>query len=95
MSLTVETIFTELQKALAADPSLASKVNGTFLFKLGDKQWSLDTKSNPAKVAQGAQGTPEVTITISDADFINLMTGKATGQNLFMQGKLKVIFFFV
>jgi putative sterol carrier protein len=34
--------------------------------------------------------TCTVTLTLSDADFGNLVTGKANAQRLFMSGKLKI-----
>lgn len=33
---------------------------------------------------------PTVTLTLSDADFGNLVTGKGNAQRLFMAGKLKI-----
>lgn len=33
---------------------------------------------------------PDITIAVSDADFVDLGNGKTTGQKAFMQGKLKV-----
>jgi len=78
------------KKGISADPSTISKINGVFLFKIGEKQWTLDLKNAPGGVKSGAQGTTDCTIIVAESDFVNLMTGKANGQNLFMQGKLKI-----
>jgi len=90
MSITPDIVFSEIQKGIAADPSVFSKINGVFLFKIGDKQWTLDVKNAPGGVKSGSHGAVDCTIIIAEPDFINLMTGKANGQNLFMQGKLKI-----
>jgi len=87
--MTAELVFAEIDKAIKADPSVASKIGGVYLFKIGDKQYTLDLKSGSG-VKQGAVGTPDCTLTVAEPDFVALMTGKANGQNLFMQGKLKI-----
>jgi putative sterol carrier protein len=88
--MAAEQVFKLIGQGLTADPSLSSKINGVFLFKIGDKEWTVDLKSTPGKVSSGKQGTPDVTLTVAEPDFVTLMTGKATGQSLFMGGKLKV-----
>jgi len=90
MAITADLIFSELQKGIAADPSVISKIGGVFLFKIGEKQWTVDLKNAPGSVKSGAVGTSDCTITVAETDYVNLMTGKANGQNLFMQGKLKI-----
>src|SRR5687767_8017816 len=87
--MTAELVFAEIDKALKADSSIAPKIGGVFLFKIGDKQYTLDLKSGSG-VKQGAVGTPDVTLTVAEPDFVKLMTGQVNGQNLFMQGKLKI-----
>jgi hypothetical protein len=88
--ITAELIFDELKKAIAADPSLISKVGGVIVFNVSGKIWTVDLKNAPGSVKQGAVEKPDVTITIAEADYANLMLGGTTGQNLFMQGKLKI-----
>ena len=48
-------------------------------------------KNAPGKVTQGKSGlAPDCTITVGDDDFVGMMSGKLSAQNLFMGGKLKV-----
>jgi len=88
--MTTQFIFDEIAKGTAADPALVSKVGGVFHFKIDGKSWSVDLKNGSGSVKQGPPEKADVTITIAEADFVNLMTGQANGQSLFMQGKLKI-----
>jgi len=54
------------------------------------KVWTVDVKNAPGGVSEGEQGKPDCTVTVSDEDYVNLITGKANGQQLFMGGKLKI-----
>ncbi|KAJ5998394.1 hypothetical protein N7451_006204 [Penicillium sp. IBT 35674x] len=54
--------------------------------------WHLDLK-NKGEVGQGsapAGAKADVTLSLSDADFASLVSGKANAQRLFMGGKLKI-----
>jgi len=88
--MTTEFIFSEIEKGISSDPSLLSKVAGVFHFKVGGKSWAVDLKNGNGSVKQGAPASQDVTITCAEPDFINLMTGQATGQSLFMSGKIKI-----
>jgi putative sterol carrier protein len=90
MSITVDQVFDEISKGLASDPSAAGKIGGIFHFIVGGKSWTVDAKNGSGSVQQGAPANADCTITIADNDFVQLMTGKVNGQNLFMQGKLKI-----
>jgi len=89
-NITVKDVFDEIEKAQKADPSLVQKIGGVFHFKINDKSWGLDFKNGGGSVKQGAPDKQDVTIIIGESDFVNLMTGKVNGQNLFMQGKMKI-----
>jgi len=86
----VQEIFTEIEKAQKTDPTLVQKIGGVFHFKINDKSWTVDFKNGGGSVKQGAPEKQDVTMTLGETDFVNLMTGKVNGQNLFMQGKLKI-----
>jgi len=88
--LTVQFVFDEMAKGIASDASVVSKVNAVFHFKVSGKSWTVDLKNAPGSVKQAAPAQADCTINIEESDFINMMLGKATGQNLFMQGKLKI-----
>jgi putative sterol carrier protein len=68
--------------------------NAVFAFTLKNKDgetasWHIDLKET-GKVATGTGAKPTVTLSLSDADFANLVAGKANAQRLFMSGKLKI-----
>jgi len=83
-------VFDEIEKGIKADPSLVSKVNGIFHFKIDGKSWTVDLKNGSGSVKSGAPASSDCTVTCDGENFLNLMTGKSNGQNLFMQGKLKL-----
>ncbi|KAK1827833.1 sterol-binding-like protein [Podospora conica] len=68
--------------------------NAVFAFTLKNaagetESWHIDLK-NKGEVAKGLGEKPTVTLSLSDADFGSLVTGKANAQRLFMSGKLKI-----
>tara|TARA_R110002050_G_scaffold25336_2_gene67526 strand:- start:690 stop:1007 length:318 start_codon:yes stop_codon:yes gene_type:complete len=54
------------------------------------KEWVVDLKTAPGRVAAEKAAKPDCTLTVSDADFIAMAEGKANAQQLFMQGKVKL-----
>jgi len=87
----VQEIFDEIEKGIKIDPSLIKTVAGVFHFVVDGKSWTIDLKNAPGSVSTGAPKTKaDVTMTTNNADFLKLMTGQANGQQLFMQGKLKI-----
>jgi putative sterol carrier protein len=91
----VEIAFKEIEKNIAADPSLVSKVNGVYQFDItlasGEIQkWAVDLKTAPGSVSKSAPPKADCTLALKEEDFVNMLTGKTDGQSLFMQGKLKM-----
>ena len=74
---------------------LVKKVNGSYLFKITGgpggvtKKWVVDLKSGTGFVKEG-EGKADCTITISDDNFADMVSGKLNGQKAFFQGKLKL-----
>jgi len=89
-AMNAQEIFDAIAEGIASDPSTALKIGGLFHFKIGNKSWTVDLKSGNGSVKQGAPASADCTVICNEADFVNLMTGKVNGQNLFMQGKLKI-----
>ncbi|KAI1316983.1 hypothetical protein EDD11_009141 [Mortierella claussenii] len=72
------------------------KVKGIFQFNVKNTKgqvgtWTFDLKNGNGSMHKGTVNgvKPDVTIDISDDDFIALAEGKANGQKLFMSGKIK------
>lgn len=93
MELTPKVIFEEkIAEAIGKDPALAKDVNAIFHFDLpgpNGGKWTLDLTRDTSWVATGLNGTPAMTITVSDADFVNVVSGKMNAQMAVMSGKLK------
>ncbi|ABN64412.1 Oleate-induced peroxisomal protein POX18 (Lipid-transfer protein) (PXP-18) [Scheffersomyces stipitis CBS 6054] len=90
----------ELLGAGLADETLKKKaiagVKAVIVITLKNKEgkevsWLLDLKdAGTVKKFEGAAPKGDVQLLLKDADFVKLAEGKANGQKLFMNGKLKV-----
>lgn len=50
---------------------------GTVVFDIDGEKWTLDLRPGQRKVTQGApEGKPDLTLTISDDNFVKLVSGK-------------------
>ncbi|EAU36637.1 conserved hypothetical protein [Aspergillus terreus NIH2624] len=86
-----------LQSDAAERKDAVDKAKAVVAFNLKNEQgqeesWYLDLKEK-GEVGKGAApkgGKADVTLTLSDADFASLVSGKANAQRLFMGGKLKI-----
>jgi len=88
-------VFEDLTKRITANPDLVSQVGGIYQFDItkGTNKplsWTVDLKSGKGAITQAPAPKPDCTLTVSDDDFVSLMTGKANAQQLFTQGKLKI-----
>jgi 3-hydroxyacyl-CoA dehydrogenase/3a,7a,12a-trihydroxy-5b-cholest-24-enoyl-CoA hydratase len=76
-------IFAALEKRLAENPGLASEVRATVKLVVdGAERTFAIGGQDPAKI--------DATLTISDADLVALVTGKATAKRLYQHGQLRV-----
>ena len=77
---------------ITKNPDSVGKVKTVFAFKLKnpDSVWTLDLKNGNGSVAQGETGPAECTLELTDADFLDMCTGKADPMKLFTGGKLKI-----
>lgn len=69
----------------------ATDIDAIFQFNItGDDggEWVVDLKEG--KVGEGTADDADCTITMSDENFVNLVTGKVPGPQLFMMGQLQV-----
>ena len=84
-------VFRAIGLHLAAHPELA-KIGVVYAFKLKgpDSAWTIDVKNAPGSVVAGVVGKPDCTLEMTDADFMDMTSGKANPQKLYMGGKLKI-----
>jgi len=83
--------FAVIRDHIEQNPDLASQIGKTFLFKLTgpDSAWTVDLKNDKGSVTQG-ESKADCTLEISDADFRDLVAGKADPQKLYFGGKMKI-----
>jgi len=87
-------LFELMAEGIKADPGLAAKVKGVIqidLTKDGKTQsWAIDMKSATPSIKADKAAKADVTLTLADADFVQLADGKLNAQQAFMKGKLKI-----
>jgi len=89
--MTPQDIFKEMPGSLNADA--AKGMNSTIQFNLsGDNggQWYVVIKDGKAEVSQGTASAPNMTLSMSAQDYVDMTMGKLNGQMAFMSGKLKI-----
>uniref|UniRef100_A0A7S2TB08 SCP2 domain-containing protein n=1 Tax=Prorocentrum micans TaxID=2945 RepID=A0A7S2TB08_PROMC len=84
-----EAVFKQLEAAVSGNQEAAKKINGVFQWQLQgpDSEWVIDLKE--CKVYKGKAKKADVTLTLKESDFLDLMSGKGNGQQMFMSGKIK------
>ena len=89
--LTSTDIFVAIKEYIADSPDLAKQIGTSFLFKLSgpDSAYHIDLKNAPGALAEGVKDA-DVTLSLSNSDFLDMVLGKANPQKLFMNGKLKI-----
>ncbi|MBX7098122.1 MAG: SCP2 sterol-binding domain-containing protein [Myxococcaceae bacterium] len=83
---------TEIPNLLKSKPEVAKEVNAVIHFNVtGDNggTWTLDCTKAADWVTTGATGTPKMTITVSNEDFVKIRQKQLNAQMAAMQGKLK------
>ena len=88
---TVQETFDAMPGRFRADK--ASGTNATIQYEIsgdGGGTWNAAIKDGSCAVSQGAAATPSLTLQMSAPDWLDMLSGKQSGQMLFMSGKLKV-----
>ena len=91
-------LFKDLSEALQDDKIKQKAISGvkaTLVLTLKNKEgkeqsWLLDLKKDGTVKKIDSIPKSDVQLILMDADFVKLATGKANGQKLFMNGKLKI-----
>ncbi|KAK9794037.1 hypothetical protein WJX73_008916 [Symbiochloris irregularis] len=88
-----EGLFERLRAALktAEGDELKTKVKGLIVFHIDDEKWALDLRPGKSSVEKGApKDKPDLTLTITDENFLKLTSGKLGPQQAFLMRKLKI-----
>lgn len=91
MAETCEESLKEMYKSF--NPKAVGSLNATYLFDVSGSdggKWTLEIKDGKCKLINGSCGSPTVTISISDQDWLAIHKGKLNSQMAFMMGKLRV-----
>ncbi|MEW5314055.1 MAG: hypothetical protein WDW38_005579 [Sanguina aurantia] len=88
-------LFEQLGNALKTEAAdFTKKIKGLVVFKIDDTTWVLDLKEGGrGEVYQGPvkdNESADLTLTISDTDFVRLVMGKISAQQAFLMRKLKI-----
>lgn len=87
-------LFEMMKTGIAADgANLVKQVNAVIVYKITkpDATWVVDLKNGSGSVTRGEpSGRADLTVTVSDADFVALANKKLNPQQAFMRGKIKV-----
>ena len=87
---TVKGFFEGLPEKLNAKPEKVAGMNCVYQFRITDAAWNVKLADGKAAVAEGEAPSANCTITMAEADFLDLVSGKLNGQMAFLTGKLKV-----
>src|SRR5688500_17743299 len=82
----------EIPTLLKSKPELAKDINAVIHFNITGNnggQWTVDLTKGADWVSSGTSGTPKMTITCSDEDFVKIRQKQLNAQMAAMQGKLK------
>ncbi|XP_029679002.1 peroxisomal multifunctional enzyme type 2 [Formica exsecta] len=90
-----DTIFAAIGEQVKLNPDQAKKVNAVFLYNItvGGKpisEWTLDLKNGEVHKGKPKSGKADATLTVEDADMVEIALGKLNPQIAFMRGKLKI-----
>ncbi len=81
-----------MPKRFLENPGISSRVNATYKFVLTGEDggtWSVDLTRDPAAVRE-EDVKAQCTITVPSSVFVDIVTGRLSGQKAFSSGKLKV-----
>lgn len=91
--MTVQEAFDGIQQRMAENPAKLAGMNAVFQFDLtgeGGGQYNVTVKDGAGAINQGTAENPNITITMSASDFLDMIAGKLNSTAAFMSGKLKI-----
>jgi putative sterol carrier protein len=86
----VKEYFGALEAKIQGKPSTIAGMNCVYQFRVGGDAYNVTLSHGKVSVAGGEAPSPNCTLTVAEADFLDLVSGKLNGQTAFLTGKLKV-----
>lgn len=74
-------------------PEAAAGMNATMQLDLsgeGGGKWYMVVADQQIKIVEGQAANPNMTLTMTAADYLAMINGEANAMQMFMQGKVKV-----
>ncbi len=71
----------------------AKGLNAVYQFDLsgdGGGKWHVIINNDSCQVNEGAHASPNITISMTAQDYLDMLSGKLNGQMAFMTGKLRI-----
>lgn len=87
---TATEVFSEINGRLEDDPAKLAGINATYAFDLDGSPYHITIKNGKGEAAPGKPDQADITITMKEADFVDLASGKLNPTTAFMSGKLKI-----
>ncbi len=84
-------VFTEMPNRF--NKTAAKGLNAIYQFDLsgdGGGKWHAVIKDETCEVKEGAHASPNITISMTARDYLDMVNGKLNGQMAFMTGKLRI-----
>lgn len=85
--ITLEEIFEGMPKAF--NPGKAANWDITIQYNISGKKWAMEIKNQECKLKKGEAKNSNLTIFSDEDTWISISTGRISGQEAFMNGKLK------
>jgi putative sterol carrier protein len=88
---TVKETFEMMASRFRADK--AAGTNAVVQYEIGGEgggTWNAVIKDGTCRVSPGPASSPNLTLQMGGQDWLDMLSGKASGQMLFMSGKLKL-----
>jgi putative sterol carrier protein len=88
---TAQELIDRIGAKISGNPSVASNFGAVYKFVLDGADggtWIVDLKDAPG--ARPGDGAADCSISLSAKDFVDLVEGRANGQQLYFQGKLRI-----
>jgi putative sterol carrier protein len=91
MADSINEFFSEIAKGV--DPEKIEDMNATFQWDItgdGGGKWFAEVAGGTIEINAGESTNPDLTITVSASDWLNIVNGKLNPQMAFVVGKVKI-----